>query len=325
MIFIDCKSDDPYFNLAAEEYFLRNTSEEICMIWRSKNAVISGKHQNILSEVNLRKSIENNIKIARRITGGGTVYHDDGNINFTFIRNGEEGNMINFEKNIKPVIQFLEKYGIHAVRGEKNEILADGRKISGNAEHIYRKRLLHHGTLLFNSNLDRLNAVINRSHGEYTDKAVRSNRSNVINIRQLLVKALSTEQFMDDLKDFLIHDSEAEQHSLNPAETNLIQNLASGKFSSWEWVFGWSPDYLFKNSFYRDGYDISISLETHRGIITRTSLTSTSLDNRLLSDMAYHFIGTQHRPETVRSILSGSPVLKSPDPFPIDDLVYSFF
>lgn len=325
MIFFESKSDNPYFNLAAEEYLLRNSSEEVCMLWRSKNAVIAGKHQNILSEINLRQAIENNVDLARRISGGGTVYHDIGNINFTFIRNGEEGNMINFEKNISPVIRFLDKYGIKAVKGEKNEILAGGKKISGNAEHIYRKRLLHHGTLLFSTDLEKLHNISSRDHGVYTDKAVKSNRSIVINIKDLLKKEASTEGFMDDFKEFLINDLGAEPSSLNTDETNFIQNLATTKFSSWEWIFGWSPDYLFKNSFCREGIDIDISLDTHRGIITRTSLTSTVTGNRLHDHIANQLISLQHRPETIRSVLVNAAVLKSKDPSVIDDLVYSFF
>src|SRR4030042_3173441 len=150
------RNNDPYYNLATEEYFLRQGEDDIFMLSRSNPSVIVGKHQNTLAEINYKFAIKNNIQVARRLTGGGTVYQDMGNVNFSFIRQGEPGKLVNFGNFIAPIVSFLQAIGIEAYQGIKNEIMAYGRKISGNAEHVYKNRVLHHGTLLFNTNLNSL-------------------------------------------------------------------------------------------------------------------------------------------------------------------------
>ena len=146
MYCITSNNTNPYFNLAAEEYFFREFKENIFMIWQSEPAVIVGKHQNTLAEINYEYIRNNNIKVARRLSGGGTVYHDQGNINFTFIVNGKEGKLVNFNRFIEPVINFLNNLSVNAEFQAKNNIIVNNRKISGNAEHIYKERILHHGT-----------------------------------------------------------------------------------------------------------------------------------------------------------------------------------
>ena len=144
---------DIYFNLALEEYLLMHEVDDYFVLWQSEPAVVVGKHQNTLAEINYRFVSEKNIRVARRLSGGGTVYHDQGNLNFTYIANGEPGKLVDFKRFIEPVIHFLGTLGIDAQQGLKNEILVRGKKISGNAEHVYKNRVLHHGTLLFHSDL----------------------------------------------------------------------------------------------------------------------------------------------------------------------------
>lgn len=150
------ETNDPYFNIATEEYLLKNFSDNFLFIYRNETSVIVGKHQNVFAEVNLMDVWKQNIPIVRRITGGGTVYHDLGNMNFSFVETGEKGKLIDFKKYLTPVIGFLKTIGIDAVIGEKNELKVGGAKVSGNAEHVYRNRLVHHGTLLFDANLNKL-------------------------------------------------------------------------------------------------------------------------------------------------------------------------
>ena len=325
MKFIDSKTVDPYFNLAAEEFLLRNPGEEVCMIWQSSNAVIAGKHQNILAEINFRKASDNNIIMARRITGGGAVYHDKGNINFSFIKNGRPGNMINFEDNIAPIIEFLDKYGLEAYKGPKNEIMTGGRKISGNAEHIYKNRLLHHGTLLFDSDLEVLNGIIDRQSGYYTDRSVNSNKSTVANIRDCLTVAISQESFTKDLKDFLLNCFKAEYYELNRPEVNAIRELAVNKYASWEWIFGWSPDYEFTNVFRQKEIEIGIEMKIHRGIIVHLQLVSESLDKEKLDTLSRLFMNRTHSLQTVRSLISVSFLKDLISPYDLEDLIFSFF
>ncbi len=151
MLCIYLKNTNPYFCLAAEEYFLKNFDDDIFMLWQSDDTIVVGKHQNALGEINYRFVRKNNITVARRISGGGTVFHDSGNVNFSFIKNVKSSAEISFKQFTEPVVNTLAKLDIIATTSGRNDLLIEGKKISGNAEHIFKKRVLHHGTLLYNS------------------------------------------------------------------------------------------------------------------------------------------------------------------------------
>ncbi len=173
----------------------------IFILWQNSPAVIVGKHQNALAEINVAFVMANNIPVVRRLTGGGTVFHDKGNINFTFIKNADdEGKMIDFRKYAGPILEGLQSLGLNAQFSARNDIFLNDKKISGNAEHIYakKKRVLHHGTLLFNSNLALLNEAIKANPDRYIDKAVNSVRSVVTNIVDYLNPAITVESFYTD-------------------------------------------------------------------------------------------------------------------------------
>ena len=188
MICIKSDSNDPYFNLAAEEYLLKERKEDIYFQYINAPSVVIGKHQNALSEINLDYMNKNEILLARRISGGGAVYHDDGNLNYSFLTSEEAGDLIQFKKYTAPVIEILRLLGVEARLGKRNEILTDGGKISGTASHVYKNRTLHHGTLLFNSDLEKLAKCLYVDSSRIKDKAVKSVRSEVVNISDLLKK-----------------------------------------------------------------------------------------------------------------------------------------
>jgi len=165
---------DPYFNLAAEEYFLKESNREFFILYINDPSVIAGKHQNVYAEINLNHVRENNIKVARRISGGGTVWHDHGNLNFSFIREGTDGDMVNFRKYTSPIVDVLLRLGIPAQFKEKNSIVVNNLKISGNAEHIFKNRVLHHGTLLFSSDLTGMSKALTTGQMKYQGRAITS-------------------------------------------------------------------------------------------------------------------------------------------------------
>ena len=166
MLIIRRHNTDPWFNLATEEFVLKNFDEDTFMLWRNAPSIIVGKHQNTLAEINLDYVKKNNIKVVRRLSGGGAVFHDLGNINFTFIKTGENGNLIDFKKYTEPILEVLLKMGINARFEGRNDLTIEGKKFSGNAEHIWKNRVLHHGTLLFSSHMANLSEALNADPAE---------------------------------------------------------------------------------------------------------------------------------------------------------------
>ena len=174
---------DPYFNMAMEEYFLKNFTENIFILWRNEPAVIVGKHQNSLAEINVDYVTEKGIKVVRRLTGGGAVFHDLGNINFTFIENGSKPD---FQKFTRPILDVLIDLGVDARFEGRNDLTIGGRKFSGNAIAVWKNRTLEHGTLLFSAVMEDLSGALKVNPLKFEDKAVKSTRSRVTNISEHL-------------------------------------------------------------------------------------------------------------------------------------------
>jgi len=272
MLCIHLKNTDPYFCLATEEYLLKNFSEDIFLLWQSEKAVVVGKHQNLLAEINYPFVSENNIALCRRISGGGTVFHDAGNVNFSFIKNVKSPAEISFKQFTAPVVEALAKLGIAATTSGRNDLLIDGLKISGNAEHIYKNRVLHHGTLLFNSDLKNLGQAIKVVPGKYESKAVQSNRSPVANISQFLKTEMTTGEFVQFLLDVQLQNAETSLYFLNENDIRSIEKLSTEKFKTWEWNFGYSTKYIFRNEVEIDGKALSIRLVVEKGIIVEAEI-----------------------------------------------------
>lgn len=272
MLCIHLENNDPYFCLAAEEYLLKNFDDDIFMLWQSEKAVVVGKHQNAAAEINHRFVFENNIAVCRRISGGGTVFHDEGNVNFTFIKNVKSPAEISFKLFTAPVVDALAKLDISATTSGRNDLLIDGLKISGNAEHVYKNRVLHHGTLLFNSDLENLGQAIKVIPGKYQGKAVQSNRSPVANISQFLKKLMTTAEFIQFLLSVQLENPANKMYSFSETDISATEKLAVEKFSKWEWNFGYSPKYTFKNEVEIDGKTLSIRLEVEKGVIVEAEI-----------------------------------------------------
>lgn len=293
MLLLISDSNNPYFNLATEEYLLKNTTENLVFLYQNLPCIVVGKHQNAMAEINYRFVHENKIPVIRRISGGGTVYHDMGNVNFTFIKNGEEGNLVNFKSFIAPVAEFLRESGIPAEIGVRNDILVNGLKVSGNAEHIYRKRTLHHGTLLFSSTLTDLRNALKVSPGKYTDKAVKSVRSSVTNINEYSGDLFTTPQFFASLGQYLSRHLETSPYKLASEAISQIQENAETKYKDWQWNFGYSPNYVFRNSVNIDTLKLSIEFQVEKGII-RTANIEGNLDGAILRNLTNSLTDQPH-------------------------------
>lgn len=298
-------STDPYFNLAAEEYFLKNFQEDFFMLWRSRPSVVVGKHQNALAEINHEFVQTHQIPVARRLSGGGTVFHDPGNVNFTFIRNVANISEVNFKVFTVPVVEALKKLGVEAYTTGRNDLLIDGKKISGNAEHVHRNRVLHHGTLLFDSHLEALKGALKVDLTRFRDKAVQSNRSEVANIAGYLPEAISVEDFTGFLFDEIcLNFPEFEVYEPTAADIEAIQKLSIEKYQTWDWIFGYSPRYRFTHTLNSANGAIFVDLLVEKGHIAEASISG-SISAETGQKIAESLLGCRHDYKAVKIAVEG--------------------
>lgn len=293
MIFIERTQTDPYFNIAAEEYFLKNRDEEIFMFWQSEPSVILGKHQNPVKEIDLDYVNDHHIPVIRRISGGGTVFHDLGNINYTLITRGEkQENLVDFKKFTFPVILFLKEFGMKARFEGKNNLTLGGKKFSGNSAHVFKKKVMHHGTLLFETNLGVLENVINPHQSGVKDKSIASVRASVTNISDHLKEKISPEGFKKRMSDFFVSYYGIKIFQ-NLAEEDIaeIRKLADEKYRSWSWNFGYSPKYSFSNEKETKSGMVQVNLEVKDGVINRIRFF---LNGKRFPEMENEFLGMPH-------------------------------
>src|SRR5690606_752959 len=276
MLCIDSPSLEPYFNQAAEEYFLKNFDDNIFMLWRNNNAIIVGKHQNTLAEINVARVKEKGIAVVRRLTGGGAVFHDLGNLNYTFIMGyGPEGAKVDFKKYNQPIIDVLANLGVKAHFSGRNDILIDDQKFSGNAEHIYhqKQRVLHHGTLLYASNVKDISDALKVNPLKFEGKARKSVVSRVTNISSHLKEDIGVEAFRQRVMMHIIKlYPDAVPYTLTETDKREIQKLADEKYSQWHWNFGYSPKYGLKKGVKTPGGHVEVHLNVDKGLITEIDI-----------------------------------------------------
>lgn len=301
MIILNRPQTDPFFNLAAEEYLVKNTKEALFMLWQNTPSVVVGKHQNALKEINLKFLQEKNIPVIRRISGGGTVFHDLGNLNYSFINFGARESLVDFKKYSQPILDVLQKLGVDAQLVGKSDLKIKDLKFSGNASHVHKNTVLHHGTLLFSSELKNLDSSIKVSEINFSDKAVKSNRSTVTNIQSHLKETMSLEEFKQKIIDFVMTSfPNTEIRDFTKTEIEKIQELAEEKYKSWEWNFGYSPRYQFEGMIIIKSKSIHFKLFVKNGIIGSADFGH-NLDTEIL-DFQKILMGSFHQAKALSSL-----------------------
>ncbi len=251
MKYLENYSNDPQYNLAFEEYCFKNLdkAEDYVILWINGPAIIVGKNQNTIEEVNPQYVRENNIKVVRRVTGGGAVYHDLGNLNFSIITSAAGSEKIDFKKFNIPILKALEKLGINGELSGRNDMTIDDKKFSGIAQSVWKNRVLNHGTLLFDTSLDVLSQALNVKADKYESKGVKSVRSRVTNIRDYLTEDVDINVFRNLLLKYIfeMEGLSPEVYKLTKAELKGVDKLFQEKYSTWEWNYGESPKFNYKN------------------------------------------------------------------------------
>ena len=305
MLYIYNKNTNPYFNLAAEEYVLKEFQEECFMLWRNEPSIIVGKNQNTLAEINLDYVRQHKIPVVRRLSGGGAVFHDLGNLNFTFIVNEDVSSFSDFKRFTQPIIDVLRKLSVNAEFSGRNDITIDGKKISGNAQYYYKNRILHHGTLLFSSSITDLSAALKVRPVKFEDKGVKSVSKRVTNISEHLKEPITIEQFIDLIMNHIREQTGgSEMYEFTQEDIKKIEKLVKEKYSTWEWNFGTSPDYSFKNEKKFTGGTVEVNLNVEKGIIKDIKIYGDFFGKYDVSEVENLLKGVKHSEEEIRKVLS---------------------
>ena len=299
MFCITLESTDPFFNLAIEEVLFKNSTEEYLILGINSPSLIIGKHQSAHREINTRFITENKIPVIRRISGGGAVFHDMGNLNFSFIRQSEPGRQVDFRKYTQPVIDFLISLDVEARFEGKNDLKVNGLKISGNAEHVQHNRVLHHGTLLYSTFLDQLRNSLRKDTSCYTTRAVESNPSSVTNLNEKIKGFKDIYEFRSAMMDYFMKFFHTTDIYEIPAQlTRDAMSLADSKYRSWEWNWAYGPEYVFVKEFEFSGKQIFCRLSVKDGIIHDCLIEGSSK----LSSTSGKLIGARHMVYDLREV-----------------------
>lgn len=247
MFFIKNKNTDVYFNLAMEEYvFEKFKEDEVFMLWINEPSVVIGKHQNLIEEVNMKYCFENNIKIARRLSGGGTVVHDFGNLNYTYITNTTGDTALDFKEFLKPMYKALLNLKIDANISPRNDFRVEEKKICGHSQFMRKKRVLHHGCILFDSNLNNLRNALNVENKKIISKSAKSVKSSVANLKEISKLDYEISDFLEKLKNEILKTQENfEIYELTKEDILNIDKIKSEKYVTKDWIYGQSPKCTF--------------------------------------------------------------------------------
>lgn len=307
MINIINNTNNPYFNLALEEYFLKHKElkEDILILWQNEPVIVVGKNQNTYEELNLEYVDSNNIKVVRRLSGGGAVYHDLGNLNFTIIESNSNKHKNDFSFFALPVILCLNKLGVKATFSGRNDILINEKKFSGNAQYFYKDKLLHHGTLLFISNLTVLSNALNVKKDKFESKGIKSVGGRVTNISDFIDDNISLKEFKETLTEsiFEYRNEKVKNYILTDEDIKKINELVENKYGTWEWNFGKSPEFNYTKEIRFNAGSISIKMNVVEGIINNFKIYGDFFEENPVENLEKKFINKKFYLKEIKTIM----------------------
>ncbi len=305
MLIIKSPTNDPYFNIAAEEYILEDFTQDVFLLYINSPSIIVGRYQNTISQLNPEYIRQNDIKVVRRLTGGGAVFHDQGNLNFSFICHKSSDDDHSFERYTEPIINYLHTLGIKAELKGRNDLIIDGKKFSGNARLTTATKILQHGTLLFSASMSDLTQALKSDPLKFKDKSVKSIQSRVTNISEHLPESLSVQEFEIKLVEYIISSyPEAQPYSLNSIDIGRINYKSNDKYSTWNWNFGNSPKYDYDKTVRTKGGILEVRLIVSDGIIKQMVLNGDFFTRQPIEPLLIAFRNCRHHPHDVHDILA---------------------
>ncbi|MBG9449849.1 lipoate--protein ligase [Cytobacillus firmus] len=309
MLFIDNQGiTDPRINLAIEEYALKNLDieETYLLFYINEPSIIIGKNQNTVEEINTEYVEDNGIHVVRRLSGGGAVYHDLGNLNFSFITKDDGDSFHNFQKFTEPVTEALQKLGVNAELSGRNDLMAEGRKISGNAQFSTKGRMFSHGTLLFDSEIESVVSALKVKKDKIESKGIKSIRSRVANISEFLDEKITIEEFRTLLLKNIFGDlGEIPEYKLTDEDWERIHQLSRERYQNWDWNYGRSPKFDLQHSYRFPVGQIDIRLNVTKGKIEGCKIYGDFFGVGDVSEIENKLTGIRYEKSEVEKALEG--------------------
>ncbi|EGV00471.1 lipoate--protein ligase [Mycoplasmopsis columbina] len=297
------KSQSPYETLSLENLIMNDPdmTGDILLIYQHSNAIIVGNNQNTREEINRQYVQENKIELARRLSGGGAVYHDSGNVNFSFITDYDQKG--GYERFLTPIISFLRSLGLNAEFKGRNDLLVNDAKVSGNAQYLSKNRIVSHGTLLFKVDLTKLSNALNPSKIKYESKGIQSIRKRVTNIWDELENKIDVEEFISRLINYFIEHNNAIYEEIPYAKYQKDLEILKAKFSSEDWIYNKAANFTFTNGNKYPGGIINIKGNIKEGIIKELVFEGDFLSKSNVKEIEHFFINVPLNEKSIMEVL----------------------